>query len=104
MASTSRIYGCRVTSELSVSVQRRPVTAVCRISRIEEDCFMELSTLEWLKLNNNELRSLPYTLMEPVLMSLKYIDVYSECHGIIIYMLDILTQNLCCREPAGVRL
>ena len=45
---------------------------------------MELSTLEWLKLNNNELRSLPYTLMEPVLMSLKYIDVYSECHGIII--------------------
>ena len=47
---------------------------------------MELSTLEWLKLNNNELRSLPYTLMEPVLMSLKYIDVYSECHGIIIYI------------------
>ena len=52
---------------------------------------MELSTLEWLKLNNNELRSLPYTLMEPVLMSLKYIDVYSECHGIIIFVLDILT-------------
>ena len=55
---------------------------------------MELSTLEWLKLNNNELRSLPYTLMEPVLMSLKYIDVYSECHGVNIYMLDILTQNM----------
>ena len=57
---------------------------------------MELSTLEWLKLNNNELRSLPYTLMEPVLMSLKYIDVYSECHGITIYMLDldILKGNL----------
>jgi len=49
-----------------------------KISRIEEDCFMELSTLEWLKLNNNELRSLPYTLMEPVLMSLKYIDVYKN--------------------------
>ena len=54
---------------------------------------MELSTLEWLKLNNNELRSLPYTLMEPVLMSLKYIDVYSEWHGITIYMLDVRYIN-----------
>ena len=76
---------------VSLRAEEASNQAVCRISRIEEDCFMELSTLEWLKLNNNELRSLPYTLMEPVLMSLKYIDVYSECHGIIIFVLDILT-------------
>ena len=49
-----------------------------RISEIDMECFQELSTLEWLKINNNLLRSLPYTLMEPVLGSLKYIDVYSE--------------------------
>ena len=42
------------------------------------ECFQELATLEWLKINNNLLRSLPYTLMEPVLGTLKYIDVYSK--------------------------
>ena len=45
---------------------------------IEPECFEQLTTLEWLKLNNNEMRSLPYQLMEPVLSSLKYIDIYSE--------------------------
>ena len=42
------------------------------------ECFQELATLEWLKINNNLLRSLPYTLMEPVLGTLKYIDIYSK--------------------------
>ena len=51
---------------------------VLRISVIEPECFEQLTTLEWLKLNNNEMRSLPYQLMEPVLTSLKYIDIYSE--------------------------
>ena len=49
-----------------------------RISEIDMECFQELATLEWLKINNNLLRSLPYTLMEPVLGTLKYIDVYSK--------------------------
>jgi len=49
-----------------------------KISNIESECFQELSTLEWLKLNNNQLRSLPYHLMEPVLTSLKYIDIYKN--------------------------
>ena len=52
--------------------------AVLRISLIEPECFEQLTSLEWLKLNNNEMRSLPYQLMEPVLTSLKYIDIYSE--------------------------
>ena len=51
---------------------------VLRISVIEPECFEQLTSLEWLKLNNNEMRSLPYQLMEPVLTSLKYIDIYSE--------------------------
>ena len=49
-----------------------------RISVIEPECFEQLSRLEWLKLSHNEMRSLPYELMEPVLTSLKYIDIYSE--------------------------
>jgi len=49
-----------------------------KIAEIESECFHKLSTLEWLKINNNRLRSLPYHLMEPVLGSLKYIDVYKN--------------------------
>ena len=61
-----------------------------RITEIDPECFQELSTLEWLKINNNDLRSLPYQLMEPVLTSLKYIDVYSKFkqrYNIIFYAL-----------------
>jgi len=56
-----------------------------KISVIEPECFEQLTTLEWLKLNNNEMRSLPYQLMEPVLSSLKYIDIYSEYNMTGIY-------------------
>ena len=88
--STESIYrtcGYKITSKSSpllssTVVQNDEVEmltlTVLRISVIEPECFEQLTTLEWLKLNNNEMRSLPYQLMEPVLTSLKYIDIYSE--------------------------
>ena len=77
--STYRTCGCKITGTKSChdAVEMLTLT-VLRISVIEPECFEQLTTLEWLKLNNNEMRSLPYQLMEPVLTSLKYIDIYSE--------------------------
>jgi len=49
-----------------------------KISEIPSTTFEELTTLEWLKLNNNELKSLPYELVEPVLSTLKHVDIYKN--------------------------
>lgn len=48
------------------------------ISRIPSSTFDDLHSLEWLKLYNNELTTLHYELMEPVLDTLKHIDIHSN--------------------------
>ena len=49
-----------------------------RISDIPQTTFEDLTSLEWLKLNNNKLRSLPYELVEPILDTVKHIDIHGE--------------------------
>jgi len=49
-----------------------------KICEIPSATFEDLTTLEWLKLNNNELTSLPYELIEPILSTLKHIDIYKN--------------------------
>ena len=51
-----------------------------RICEIPSGIFEDLTTLEWVKLNNNELTTLRYELIEPILSTLKHIDVYSKFH------------------------
>merc|ERR1719481_775795 len=48
------------------------------IERIEDDAFEDLHSLEWLKLWNNKLTTLHYELMEPVLDTLKHLDIHSN--------------------------
>jgi len=49
-----------------------------RISDIPPGAFEHLTSLEWVKLNNNELKTLKYELIEPVLSTLKHIDIYKN--------------------------
>ena len=37
-----------------------------------------MTTLEWIKLNNNMLTTVRYELIEPILSTLKHIDIYSK--------------------------
>ncbi|XP_023343282.1 leucine-rich repeat-containing protein 15 isoform X3 [Eurytemora carolleeae] len=48
------------------------------ISLIPLTTFDDLHSIEWLKLYNNELTTLHYELMEPVLDTLKHIDIHSN--------------------------
>ena len=48
------------------------------INKIADETFEDLHSLEWLKLWNNELVSLSYSLMEPVLDTLKHLDIHSK--------------------------
>ena len=50
----------------------------CSISTIEDDAFDDLHSLQWLKLWNNNLQTLHYELMEPVLDTLIHLDIHSE--------------------------
>jgi hypothetical protein len=43
----------------------------------------EIFSLEWLKLNNNKLRTLPYELVEPILDTVKHIDIHGKGLGIL---------------------
>ena len=49
------------------------------IHTIPDETFEDLHSLEWLKLWNNELEGLSYSLMEPVLDTLKHLDIHSKC-------------------------
>lgn len=49
-----------------------------KICEIPSGTFEDLTTLEWVKLNNNELTTLRYELIEPILSTLKHIDVYKN--------------------------
>lgn len=49
-----------------------------KICEIPSGTFEELTTLEWVKLNNNELTTVQYELIEPVLSTLKHIDIYKN--------------------------
>ena len=49
-----------------------------RISDIPQPTFEDLKGLEWLKLNNNRLRNLPYELVEPILDTVKHIDIHGK--------------------------
>lgn len=48
------------------------------ISDIPTPTFEDLTSLEWLKLNNNKLRTLPYELVEPILDTVKHIDIHGN--------------------------
>jgi len=48
------------------------------ISEIPSGTFEDLTTLEWIKLNNNELTTVRYELIEPILSTLKHIDIYKN--------------------------
>lgn len=49
-----------------------------KICEIPSGTFEDLTTLEWVKLNNNELTTLRYELIEPILSTLKHIDIYKN--------------------------
>ena len=56
-------------------------TELCYIFSLEwlnktELCY--IFSLEWLKLNNNMLRTLPYELVEPILDTVKHIDIHGK--------------------------
>jgi hypothetical protein len=48
------------------------------LSKFPLNTFEDLHSIEWLKLYNNEIVTLHYELMEPVLDTLKHIDIHSE--------------------------
>ena len=48
------------------------------IHTIPDETFEDLHSLEWLKLWNNELEILSYGLMEPILDTLKHLDIHSK--------------------------
>jgi len=48
------------------------------INTIDDEGFEDLHSLEWLKLWNNNLVSLHYSLMEPILDTLKHLDIHSN--------------------------
>ena len=49
-----------------------------RIRDIPPPAFQDLHSLEWIKLYNNDLKTLHYELMEPVLDTLMHIDIHSK--------------------------
>jgi len=49
-----------------------------KICEIPSGTFEDLTTLEWVKLNNNELTTVRYELIEPILSTLKHIDIYKN--------------------------
>ena len=51
---------------------------VYSIHQIPDETFEDLHSLEWLKLWNNELEGMSYSLMEPVLDTLKHLDIHSK--------------------------
>jgi hypothetical protein len=52
------------------------------LSKFPLNTFEDLHSIEWLKLYNNEIVTLHYELMEPVLDTLKHIDIHSEYSSI----------------------
>ena len=48
------------------------------IEEIPQNAFRDLHSLEWLKLYSNQLRTLHYEVMEPILDTLKHIDIHSK--------------------------
>ena len=54
------------------------VTFFLSLSKFPLNTFEDLHSIEWLKLYNNEIVTLHYELMEPVLDTLKHIDIHSE--------------------------
>ena len=54
------------------------IFSLVSISTIEDDAFDDLHSLQWLKLWNNDLQTLHYELMEPVLDTLIHLDIHSE--------------------------
>ena len=75
----------------------------CSIHDIPDETFEDLHSLEWLKLWNNELEGLSYSLMEPVLDTLKHLDIHSESQTLIstqlwrqmhLNILNIVTKNV----------
>ena len=61
-----------------------------RIDDIPPPAFQDLHSLEWVKLYNNQLKTLHYELMEPVLDSLMHIDIHSKYYT---YFHNILLLN-----------
>ena len=55
-----------------------PHLSLPSIREIQPPAFQDLHSLEWIKLANNDLKTLHYELMEPVLDSLMHIDLHSE--------------------------
>ena len=51
--------------------------SIFSIHTIPDEAFQDLHSLEWLKLWNNELETLSYGLMEPILDTLKHLDIHS---------------------------
>ena len=51
---------------------------VWNIKMFRTDQRIPFFSLEWLKLNNNQLRSLPYELVEPILDTVKHIDIHGK--------------------------
>ena len=79
LGTTSKISGYKTTGIFELKIIKIIFHQCFRISEIPENTFDDLTTLEWLKLNNNRLKSIPYELIEPVLDMIKHIDIYSEC-------------------------
>ena len=93
LGSTSNSCGCRTICESSEVCPRYFTCAyparslfgkfytspsLSSIREILPPAFQDLHSLEWIKLANNDLKTLHYELMEPVLDSLMHIDLHSE--------------------------
>ena len=81
--STLRISGSKTTSEFEwTEIVTRPMMVrdifPISITTIEDDAFDDLHSLQWLKLWNNDLQTLHYELMEPVLDTLIHLDIHSR--------------------------
>ena len=60
------------------SLWQNPKKNPVSITTIEDDAFDDLHSLQWLKLWNNDLQTLHYELMEPVLDTLIHLDIHSR--------------------------
>ena len=67
-----------VVCRICVTSLRKHSLLPPRIREIPAPAFQDLHSLEWVKLFNNDLRTLTYELMEPVLDTLMHIDIHSE--------------------------
>ena len=82
-------------SDVSSDQKILKIFSLVSISTIEDDAFDDLHSLQWLKLWNNDLQTLHYELMEPVLDTLIHLDIHSERSS----------KNWSwefCRQPIGV--